>query len=241
MSTGAVTATLTYQHPRDFVFKNMRVAIARGGTQLYSAAVDSRFCKGCAPYLAPAGKAALGARDLDGDGEPEVTLDLWTGGAHCCYLLQVFHFDTATGSYAKVEQTFYDYGYKLRGANVFVSADGRFDYDFTSFAASGVPVQVWRYSGGVFTDVTRSYPALIRRDAAKWFRYYRKDARRHLDVKGFLTAWAADEFLLGHRRRAVKTLRRAVRRHEVRSDIFEKRKHFVRDVLRLLRRTGYAS
>jgi len=43
--------------------------------------------------------------------------------------------------------------------------------------------------------VTRRYPRLIRRDAAKLWRSYRK--YRTVSSGGILPAWAADEYLLG--------------------------------------------
>ena len=35
----------------------------------------------------------LTVRDLDGDGEPEVLVDLYTGGAHCCFYTVILRFD----------------------------------------------------------------------------------------------------------------------------------------------------
>jgi hypothetical protein len=56
-----------------------------------------------APRVWPANfgsyRKSVVARDLDGDGEPEVVLGLYTGGAHCCYYAEVYRY--AKGSYAR--------------------------------------------------------------------------------------------------------------------------------------------
>ncbi len=96
-----------------------------------------------------------------------------------------------------------DPSYALRDLNgdgvpELVSADDRFAYAFTSYAGSALPVQAWRYRAGHMTDVTRSFPALVRKDAAMlWKGYEQEPTGEDVDVRGVLAAWMADQYLLG--------------------------------------------
>src|SRR5262249_23604484 len=85
---GAVTSSLSYALVQDsFKYTNRALTISRGDTQVLAA--DPTFGDCDSPYCAPAGFGNIDAvhvQDLDGDGEPEVIVDLYTGGAHCCYV-----------------------------------------------------------------------------------------------------------------------------------------------------------
>ena len=80
----------------------------------------------------------------------------------------------------------------------FESADDRFAYAFTSFAYSGLPVQLWRFQGGRFVDVTRAFPKALGADAAHQWGRFVANRRQGLGL-GFIAAWAADEYLLRRR------------------------------------------
>jgi hypothetical protein len=54
-------------------------------------------------------------------------------------------------------------------------------------------------------DVTRSFPSLIRKDAASYWKFYRREPAA---ARGLLAAWLADEYLLGRRAQAWATMRR---------------------------------
>jgi hypothetical protein len=207
-----VTATLSYRgsFPN---FRSEKLSISRAGKALYSRPVVSSFCgRGCA-LSSTRSAPAVQVVDLNGDGTPEVLLNLYSGGAHCCYLAQVFSYDPGTMTYARVERNFGDPGYRLaslggRGHREFVSADDAFAYAFTDFAASGMPIQILGFSGGRFTDVTRQNPKLVVADAAKWLKAFRSTARHgYADSVGVVAAWAADEYLLGKRASADRQLR----------------------------------
>ena len=146
-------------------------------------------------------------RDLNGDGTPELLLSLYTGGAHCCSVTQVFDF--AGGTPHKSEIDTGDSGAQLvtiGSAVLFKSADPSFDYVFTDYADSGAPITLWRYSGARFINVTRSYPTLVRADAAFWWKLYQTRRKSGSDVRGFLSAWAADQAMLGRAAAAKTTL-----------------------------------
>jgi hypothetical protein len=77
----------------------------------------------------------------------------------------------------------------------FRSANPAFQYVFTDGADSGEPLQIWQFADRAFADVTRSYPGLIRKDAARWFKFFQRDLSNGV---GLIAAWAADEELLGN-------------------------------------------
>lgn len=151
----------------------------------------------------------LSFRDLNEDGSKELVLSLFTGGAHCCTFDQVFDFSGVKPR--KTEFDFADSGATIEvlgGKVVFATRDDSFGYVFTDFADSGFPIAFHAYDRGRFTDVTRDYPALVARDAAYWWKQYRARLQPRDDVRGILSAWAADESLLGHATAAKQRLAR---------------------------------
>jgi hypothetical protein len=173
---------------------------------------------------------------------PKVVLDLFTGGAHCCFVEQVFSGPGPNGV-TVAEHNFRNAPARLKplgpeGQSVLVSADNRFAYAFTDFANSGLPVQVWALRSGMFSDVTRRYPSLITADATTEWRYFK--ARRDDDV-GFFAAWAADEELLGRGALVNRTLAHELRAGRLRGGVVGVHgKRFARELNADLRRWGYA-
>jgi hypothetical protein len=158
--------------------------------------------RGVGGHLRPGGfypHPVVSFRDLNADGSKEVLLALFTGGAHCCSIEQVFDF-----SGAKPRKTEFDFGDSggtvkvVGGKVVFVGRDDSFAYVFTDYAESGAPLKIWAYDASRFADVTREYPSAISKDAAFWWKEYRSLLKTHGDVRGMLSAWAADEVSLGH-------------------------------------------
>ena len=50
----------------------------------------------------PAGRGdsrSIGLRDLDGDGEPEVLLELFSGGANCCLSTLIYRYRANANTY----------------------------------------------------------------------------------------------------------------------------------------------
>jgi hypothetical protein len=214
---GGVTATLDYKRASAGPgYLATRLTITRDGTTLFDAKPRPKACSGltCSPTI-EFGKP-LRVRDLQGDGEPEVLFTAYTGGAHCCFVAQVYLLgaDQAVTS----DRNFGDSGYRLRdldddGAIELVSNDWRFDYAFTAYAFSGKPVQIFHVDGGRFADVTRSFPDQIRRDARLWRRSYHKTRHRQDGTQyGPLAAWAADRYLLGQRDAMLRFLKSEGRR-----------------------------
>ncbi len=147
----------------------------------------------------PPGKSPLHVLDLDGNGEPDVVLGLFSGGAHCCFIDQVFSFDPATKTYVRSAAQL---PRRRRAAD-----PARRPHGFLGPPTRGSPrrasptppTPARRSRSGVspatrFTDVTRHYPTLIRPDAARWMRAVQPPP---LNGVGLIAAWAADEDLLG--------------------------------------------
>ncbi len=244
---GQVAVTLTYDTGRgQYDVSNTRIAIARGGTTVFNQAV-AEPCAQCAvvPAGVTGGGSSLTIRDLDGDGEPEVLFDIYTGGAHCCSYTWIYRFTGST--YVGVAATWGDTGYTLTDLNgdgvpELRSYDDRFAYEFTDFADSAFPPAIFSYKAGRLSDVTRSFPALVRADAKRQLRLYRR-ARRHRDVRGVVAAYTADQYLLGKRSTGLRLVQVALKRGDLnglgRGDVWPRNARYVRVLKKFLRRNGY--
>jgi hypothetical protein len=238
-SAGGVSATFSYRGVIPTV-SAAHLTIANGGQTLYDAPVTAHLCgTHCGPAQFGRSASSLGVVPLL-PGSPEVVLELYSGGANCCFIDQIFAYDPGTMTYAKTEHDFLWSGATLKrlgGQWRFLSADPGFKYAFTDGADSGEPIQIWQFAAQGFVDVTRAYPKLIRADAARWLRLF----RRHIaNGVGLIAAWAADEELLGHDALVQSTLTTERRRGDLRGGpAGVGGAKFVRTLNRVLRRLGY--
>lgn len=239
---GNVTATYSFQgsFPN---YSHQILKITRAGKLTYSAPVTSPLC---GTLCGPAGSGrSVHALDLEHNGSPDVVLDLFSGGAHCCTIEQVFHYNASTGRYIKSERNFSDYGARIvdlrrNGRYEFLSGDDRFAYAFTSFAASGLPVQILTFSAGHFHNATRNFPARVAKDAASWLSAYHSLAQSHYqESEGVIAAWAADEELLGHTKLVTGYLGQQAKAGHLNGDRYNGQR-FVAALQKFLRRLGYA-
>lgn len=209
-SGGDVQAVLTYNvGPGLFNVSGTHLQITRAGANLLSTDVP-QACNHCG--IVPTGALGPGAkslqvRDLDGDGEPEVLLDLYSGGAHCCTSTWIYRF-TGT-SYTGTPVEWGDFAYNLKdldgdGIPELVTNDDRFAYAFTAYAEDWFPPRVMQYRAGKLSDVTRHFPALARVDAKRALKIYHSKNRRQLDLRGVVAGYVADQYLLGHGSRGWK-------------------------------------
>jgi subtilisin-like proprotein convertase family protein len=246
---GDVSADLSYRETKSF-YSDLRISVRRHGVRLLSTPVARLACHDCAVsgYNTLLGPSPLAVRDLDGDGEPEVLLDLYTGGAHCCFYTVILRFD---GSRYRGSVAFWgDPGYSLRDLNgdgppEFLTADDRFAYAFTSYAGSALPVQVRRYDHGALTDVTDQYLYLVRSDARSLWQEYLKDhAQPEADMRGLLAGWLADEYRLGQQDAAWKQIEAAYSRGELSAPrvdpVWPAGLKYLRALRAFLVKTGYA-
>jgi hypothetical protein len=172
-----------------------------------------------------------------------VLLDLYSGGAHCCFSSRIYRYDSAAARYRVSLHSWGDPSYRLHdvdsdGRPEFVTADDRFAYRFASFAFSGMPIQIWSYRTGKFTNVTRHFPKLIAKDATLHWRSYLHN-RGYSETQGFLAAWAADEYSLGHGHKVERTLTRLIPRGDLAGYPPRDPHSFIRVLKRFLRSTGY--
>jgi hypothetical protein len=255
VSSGPVTATLSYVKKDDITFTDMRLKIVRNGVVGLDGPINSEPCAtGCTPGSEVFGEDSKSIKvvDLDGDGEPEVILDLYTGGAHCCFVSEIYSLQgppatTVVPTYGQVEHNWFDPYYTLHDLNgdgipEFDSADGRFNYALSSYAGSGVPVQIFRFQHGTLEDVTGEFPALVRKDSKHWFTVYKRNIKRRPPLNdpglGALAAWAGDEYRLGHGAKVQAELKRALK-HGWLDGIFGSGRRAVRNLNTLLSQTGY--
>lgn len=240
--SGDVSATFSYTGTQ-IPYRNLHLTITRAGQVLYSQAVTA---KDCSPYCALGRlgphQPPLRVLDLESNGAPDVVLGLFSGGAHCCSIDQVFSYDPGTMTYTKSEWNFSNAGAALRrvdGRYVFVSANNAFYYEYSSFAGSGAPIQIFRFSNGNFRDVTRSYPALIRPDAALWWKAF---THNYGDGEGLIAPWAADEYLLGKVALVNSRLQSELRSNHLHSGTpgVPSGRRFITALKRFLIRQGYA-
>lgn len=253
---GTVSATLSYDRVNDFEARDVRLSIVRAGVDALvgdDLGKACRECSGALPVgaLADDGTKSVLLRDLTGDGEPEVLVDLYTGGAHCCSITAIYGWDGGTSAYRRLVSNWGDPGYAIKqlgGAPALVTADARFAYAFCAYACSAMPGQVLRYEDFALVDVTAQFPARIRAEVRRLRRSLRQIRRGPADerfaIKGILPALCADLHLLGRGAACRAQLRTALRRGEVASasgDIGASGRRYVRQVLRFLRKTGYRS
>jgi hypothetical protein len=243
--SGQTHASVVYfPWPSDFGKQLPKITIVRRDhtqlTEHVAAAPGARKPYRAIPYALE--KAPLRVRDLDGDGEPEVLLDLYWGGTRCCMWTRVYRFDALASRYRVTISfwgNFQDF-YRLRdldhdGRPEFVSHDRRIESISATWSYSS-PIRIFSYRGGRLLDVTRHYPLQIKRDAASL-------RGRGRWTRELLAAWVADEYLLGHRTLAQRELHRALRLGELRKPRFwnaPKPQVYIARLYRFLRRAGYA-
>jgi hypothetical protein len=238
---GTVRATLTLKG-RSPGAPAQRLTITRAGKVSYDQPVGSTFCG----TFCLASTGSLRILDLE-PGHRDVVLDLFSGGAHCCTIVQIFSYDPGAKAYVETERNFGDPGVRFpdlrrNGRHQLLTADDSFAYEFTSFAASGLPIEILTFSRGRFTNVTRRYPKLIARDAAVWLSAFKSTAPSYQGSTGLIAAWAADEDLLGRSKLVAQYLSQQARAGHLKSGgpgIWPSGKGFVTKLQRFLRAHGY--
>ena len=239
-SSGNVQAELSYDYA-NYAFSNVHLTIRRGGDVLVDGPVRplSRY----ASVWSAGSKKSVEVLSLDRNPEPEVLLDLYTGGAHCCWYTEIHRYVAPANTYLMLVHSWGNTSYRPAdpnhdGLREFVSGDDRFAYEFTSFSGSTFPVQIWQYRAGRFVDVTRRFPRPIRRDASREWHWAVAKGNRAGNV-GALASWAADECLLRHCPSAFRRLDVLRRKHWIGRGWDATPRKFLKHLRRFLRRTGY--
>jgi hypothetical protein len=204
----SVNAKLTFER-KSGEFTKIRLRIRRNTTTWRSGPLGTSFFS----------RPRLTVRDLDADGEHEVRVDTYTGGAHCCFQTRFFRWLPGRKAYGMTFRNWLDAGYRAvnldrRGAIELLSSDARFGYVFTAFAASPFPIQIWELDAGRLRDVTRLHPGQVELDAKRLWRTY-IEHRRKDDVRGVLAAWQADQYLLDREDAGWLEIERALKRGDL--------------------------
>ncbi len=249
-SSGAVKAELFYRE-RNFRYRDVRLKIVRAGKTEYARSLDRIGCGGC-PYWRPLldGRVPILVRDLDRDREPEVVLDLFSGGAHCCTYSLILRYSPRAGTYKVGTFQWGNVGYRLvdfarDGRPELASGDDRFNYAFAAYAASATPIRIWRYERGSLVDVTRRFPGSVASHAARLWNLYRQvRVSAFPEVRGVLAAYMADEYLLGRQERGWQRLETARRRGDLgrgpTEDGYPAGRAYLAKLRSFLHTTGYA-
>jgi hypothetical protein len=253
-SSGPVTARMTATGAASTTTISsavgLRVTVARDGIIAFDAGL--RPCRfGCSTDDPTGARfAELKLEDLDGDGEPEVLVDRSDGFNPCCTLeTAILRRDPATGFYGELDR---HWGASYRVADLdhrpgaeLLTGDLRFYERFAPRVAGfQLPVKILRLSGPRLVDVTRAFPARVRRHARSLSRLIRSTAaiadgrrpgNRTLARAGLmpqLAAYAAEERMLGRRAVGDRRVTREVRRGHVSAG-------FRRALMGFLARSGY--
>lgn len=197
---GNVTATLGISGHG--MHKRLRLTITLDGVTKVDQIVTSAACPpGCTAIALGRSKAPLRVIALRDGAVPDVVIGLYSGGAHCCFIDQVYRLNPKTNQFVKIEHDFADSGAQILDLNghnsyEFLSADARIsNAGFTDFADSPAPLQIFSVQNNAFRDITRTYPARLKADAARWMKAFH---HHYGNGRGLIAAWAADEDRLGH-------------------------------------------
>jgi hypothetical protein len=246
---GGVRAVVSYDCADDEQCTDWAITITRNGAQLVSEGLSPRGrARIIAPGRPPATKLVR-VVDLNKDGEQEVIVDLFSGGAHCCFYSFIYGYSPSRSDYERLKWEFGDPGYTLEDLGrdriyEFVGGNPGFAFAFTSFAESRFPIQIFRYSPRKLRDVTRRFPGEVRKDVRRLQRGLRTFRQERFDVRGMLAALQADYYLLGRKAaaRGWKNLRRMARRGQIRKPKGARGptgRRYIRSLHRLLKRFGY--
>lgn len=244
LNRSGVTATLEYESSLPAA-EYSHLIVSDGGRAVFDAPLEPRQCVErelvCNAALSyPGDSPEMWIALFPGQAYPTVLVDLSWGGAHCCFIA-----DAVSLSREGTKATASSYGNgsftpRLRSVRAgpspaIVGVDDRFEYAFTDFGDSGVPIRILTIRGGRFVNVTGRYRRLIANNGHFWWEWYR---RRPDDDCGFLAAWAADEYQLRHRSFAHGVVEREIARRRVKCAL-ESTSTFGASIWRDLKRWGY--
>jgi hypothetical protein len=209
---GQVKASFSYTSNKDKTqFKNLKLDIERNGALLLRTTLPKYkdFWPGGA-----VDNSSVDVRDLDGDGEPEVLVKLYSGGANCCLSALVYRYRAATNGYSPLRFDTGHYGFNVKnldrkGPPEIVTNDVRFQGAFNTVTADQrAPIRILRLKGGRLANVTREFPGELRKDIRQLKKDYPQYVRMKANRRGILATLAADYLTLNDSDGTVRTFKK---------------------------------
>jgi S-layer homology domain len=188
-----VLAQLSYQK-QNFAYEDLRLTVVRGGVPVLEEAL---------PVQPESRNLGFQLKDLDGDGDPELTIDFFVNPPRCCSYSLIYRYAAGQNRYIPLQ---YSWDYKpplvkdldRDGIPEFDGFNSRFPFDFvSSYDDAAFPKQVLQYRQGEMFDVTRQYPDVVRANADLLWKEYLWRQDRDREVKGVLAAYLVDKYALG--------------------------------------------
>lgn len=240
---GSVTATLTWKAGGADIggVSDPHLTITRAGTVAFDATLAQEDCAACSFLTGVRGRTTpVAVVDLDGDGEPEVLVDTYSGGAHCCFADLIYRFDGS--SYTHTQALWGDGSAAVRdldgdGKPELVTVADMFAYAFTSYADSYLPILIESYNAGKLTDVTFRFPAQVRADATHILKLIASGRRHKRDLRGLVAAYVADEDTLGRKAASLTFLSKERKRGDLGSK--RRARAFEKALAKFLAKYGY--
>lgn len=151
--------------------------------------------------------AGIELMDLDSDGTPEVVVQTFTGGAHCCLATTTY-----TWQNEQFNPVYFGYldggGGEFKDLNndglmEFVTFDNAFLYSFSSYAGSYPPSVILTYDNGEYHDTTPQFTNYLE-DTAAGMRFTVEDPEfdDRGDKNGVLAGYVAQSIRVGRYREA---------------------------------------
>lgn len=159
--------------------------------------------KGGTAYLT---RPRVTVREITGDGVPDVIIDVFTGGAHCCSISTIVRSTPKSWGSPRVHD-WADHSYQLKDAGgsttpEFITDDPRFTGAYAAYAVSASPIRIFSMEGGQLKVVTTQFPDWIRQDVTQWEQRWQeigKETDPEIVAQGgraAVAAWVADLVLL---------------------------------------------
>lgn len=189
--SGAVKVSVSYNKQEDFAddTNNLQYQIFYNETPKLNSSAYTRFI------------GSVSLKDLDNNGNSEVIVKTFSGGAHCCTDITIYTLQN--NQFIKTETGFLD---GEGGAFEDLDGDGKFEfstsdnsflYAFSSYAGSFPPSLIYAFNKGKFENVTRKYVKQLKSRAWEMYQAFLQNKKENFEVNGILAGYVAQKALLG--------------------------------------------
>ena len=194
MSSGAIKVLVNYrpynfEQGDSFENNNLQYRIFYDGVEQVNKATSTVFT------------GSVSLQDLDANSTPEVIVETYSGGAHCCTNFKIYSWKN--NQFLEQETGFLDgSGGEFSdldgdGKIELVTADNSFLYKFSSYAASFPPSRILSFRNGELQDTTRQHPKELRSRAWQMYQTFLEVKKGDYPVNGLLAGYVAQKILLG--------------------------------------------